>query len=783
MLAPILLTLALGQSANWEVNSFNTLFWNGKPYIPVGATITGTQENVEAAIAAGIKDLVVEMPVQQDWAPVVSQLEKADVNYFVSINSLAPAAEVAAIDPESFRIPDLRGVFKFSLNIPGVEQARVVLASETTGNVRSDEVIKAVNGKVTVQNDTNLTEEHVLIVYPVLKDQSIPDLWEGFDAHRDQLLSTIRSAGFGSHFRGLINPMGRVTNFLEKDSTSVPTSSYFRMELQEYLERKYGTFDKVNEGWSLSVNGYQSIDELCQLVPLWTNSRGVEYLWDLKSGRKIRCEAGRSDIWADIRTVLATTTERRYTRLIEAIQAEVNVPVIQDWAGWGGPYEQVGVPVSGVGYQGAITSRINGIDQLVLPASSTLRRLSPTVCLATGLTFSTGEGMASPWEIVEASQSFGVRGWFFRANTPEEFAAIKAASKGKDDLRALETWKTTALYYPISARNPASPTRLPGGLWWIPSPASGERIDFGEGIEGYRYSDGALNFVALWSTGSARRVKFKVRDPKTFEAVCIDGTDLEIKAEKDHVEMYVPTVPCLVFDVNDVPVPIDSFNITAAMSDILISRFGRIVDVSGNQKYELQRIVKGFDRNPAGSFIELRKQWRDLLLLAAPYKWIEAEKSVDTNFSNVQEILGSSDRKALVLDSRMTNMVSQFYSRYILKAVGSGEVDLWIAGRIPASMLPGVTVNVAGKTMHITSTPINYYGDRMAWYKVGRIPVVAGEQVITISTPGSTGGEIILDTLMATPDQNFQPEGPHPPVRWLLDLLGKPEEEPPQSDR
>lgn len=766
------------QSPSWEVSAQNSLTVQGRPYIPVGLRIDGSLRSIREAEEAGVMDVLVEMPlVGRDWKETIAALESRGMRYMVTVSTPAPTAETIAVEPESYRLPGLIGTVKLNLNLPEVKRAYAVLASESTGTVRWEGMLESVAGKITYETDRDLVANHVLILYPLTQSSEVPDFWEQFDLFRDRLLQNLRENPFGPGYRGMVNPFGQVTAFMPAQAQFIPASPFFRMELQAYLKQKYGSLQTATTAWGVSVSGIQSIDDLAHVTPMWSESRGIPRALDWKRGDSMTVEVDNSAMWSDYRQVMFSSAVRRYKRLAESVRQLTNGPVVQDWYGWAGPYENAEVGLDGVGYQTAATSLITTLDAAARPLSTILRADRPQVLLATNLTLQTEESSPKVNTIVDATRRIGVRGWYFQAQTPEQKTEVGQIARLLATDESLPLQKPRALFFPEAALNPAVIAEVTPGVWWLPAPGAGRFLDFGEGVEGYQYEEPGQRFIALWSVGDPRIVKFRMTDPQTVQFQPVDGTILDIRRRRNEVEFNLPVRPVIIPNPAEIPVPMASYEITTAMVDSLLLRFGSRIDVAGTARYEVNLAINAFQRNPGAAFLDIRRQWRELLVKAAPYAWAEAENVQENTFSAAKEVPGASAGRVLLLNAYLSRPDAEHFALFTLNQGIAGAHDVWVAGHIPPSFLPHVRLKVGEAEYPVEPTKLSFYGAGLGWYKVGQIELTGQQDEIRLVCPPGLPGTLMIDALVASPTP-FTPNGSHPPTAWLLQGLGQ---EPPRS--
>lgn len=764
--------LTISQSDAWNVTENNCLTKNGLPYIPVGANIDGTLAAVEEAKQAGITDIVINLKVTDpDWKPVTKSLENAGIRYYIAISDPSPVAKSIAVEPENYRMPDLMGQVNLNLRLTQSSGAFAILAGQDGGTIRWSGYLPAVNNVIQYRYAGNLIVPHVLVLYPELNTSELPDFWEAFDLHRDKLLTKLKSSELGPNYQGLIDPFGKTSEYMTNSAQSIPDSDFFRMELEAYLQQKYGSVSIASSAWGLSASRIQTLSDLTYIIPLWSEFRGIEYAWNRKSNELVNVDRAQTSIWTDIRTVMFSSSIRRYQRLTTNIRQITGKSVIQNWSGWGGPYEHSSIQLEGIGVQARPKSLIEFTGSIARPLSSARRSPRPVATIATKIELAPESGPRVN-ELVANSQNIGVRGWYFAAKSRAQLEEIAQVSRLLETDKSLSEAKPRVLYYPEAAHNPATITQVAPGTWWIPAPGSGSILDFGEGIEGYQYNEQNQNVIAIWATTSPVLVKFRGLNIKELQFESTDGTEVQTKLRKNEIEVLVPTRPILIRNPGEIPVPFSTFELTSAMIEALIARYGSRIDIAGTAHYEAVNTIRAFDASPTASFFTLRKQWRDLAIAAAPYNWIEAERSPENTFSTIKTIPGASDSKTLALSAKVFRNDAEHHASYILSRVEPSQEDVWISGKIPASIAPYVKFKIGGKSIPIPPTEYSFYGAGLAWYHIGRLDIPAGETKISITCPPGFNETLLLDSLVFSPN-DFVPSGSKQPMAWLLQFLGQ----------
>ncbi len=757
-LSVVLFSQAQTKPSSWVVNPNNALIWNGKPYLPVGAAIEGTVDQIEKAKTAGLHDVLVRLPIDRDWTVTLDALEAAGLQYLIQINSLAPSARGIVVEPEAYRITGITGPITGSIEVPGAQEALLILVTQRDGSVQLTEKRPVTNGKLALDLDPGSELEHVLLIYPTVLEARIPDYWAGLDQHRDTLLTRLRAMKERPGLRGIVNPLGKVLQFPNPRTQFVPTSPLFQMELEQFLRRKYTTVTTALKSWSITAPDFDSFRPLSRMIPLWSAQRGVPYLYDSVNDRTYKVDSKQSLAWRDIQEVMYSTSDRRYQRLSNSIRAIANVPIIQDWQGWTGPYEGTATSLTGIGIRLGESEATKRTDEASRPASSILRWTKPGWLVVTNAPL--GEQSLSD-QITDLS-SLGVRGWFMEASDDESLKKIAEESDRRANDQGIANWKPTAVFYPEAATNPASPSPLPGGKWWLPAPMDGNRIDLGPLYGAYLYRDGIETVMAIWANEVPRRTKLRASDPKSLSFGNADLLELRPKIGKDWVEITIPTTPMTIRGASDVPIPEDAVLDSRKTMDGLLEQVEKRFGVAAEEKFSYNQATQTMERSPGSGYLDLRRQILGLSYRLSDAIWTEAEGCRNTNWSESRQTSGCSSGAALFLQGRLPSGPLGYYATYEADVRIEGDYQIWVAARISKANLPNLALHLGDQILRAERGPLSIYGQQFAWYYFGSRSLGKGTNPITlrIDSPGYV--DAALDVVLLTP-RPFRPNGVMPP--------------------
>jgi hypothetical protein len=743
----------------WNVNANGALIWGDKPYLPRGLHVSPRNEEIQRAHALGFRDIVIDVSGTTLPANEIAEVEKLGMRYMLSFRGLAPACEGVAVEPQGYRVDGISENRHIEFPIPGATSALVVLAIKKDGSVVQSNRVKIVDGRFVYDVAPVSTMDHVLLVYPIVQNPSALDYWENFDSHRDKTLLEIKRTTFGPGFRGFINPMGKTLTYNTPGSQFVPLSRFFQYELKQYMLNEYRSFEMANKAWSLNSSDLETIDQLCRLVPLWSGSRGIPQLWDPVTDRLYGCNSSKSLVWRDINLVVANAAKRRYLNIVSSIRKIVDVPIVQDWSGWSGPYRDDTTSLVGIGSN--IVGRTNGaiIDSASRAASSNLMLKNRMWQVASELQ---PDPSTSFTTLIEDLTSLGYRGWFLQTQNAALLKQVASFVKDTPEDATAADWAPHPLFYPENAMYPAVPQRLPSGYWWLPSPVSGNRIDLGTAYSAYRYEDGMNRCFVMWSNSKSERVKLYMTNPKAAIFRTIDGTDPDPKVLKDGVEVTIGEYPVLITGIDEIPVPQLALAETISRFDQLLNTAEQLLKNTSEERFFFKDNTSGFTRNPGGSFAMLRLQYWKLNYKLGAFTWNEAELPLESTFSETPIISGCSNNSALSLNVPASTSTSSWFATYKADIRSSQELEIWISAKIPEDQWQYFKLTIGDQVFSIKEPPISYYSSGFGWYRLGVTKLPRSLVQYTIEVMPHDGVDLAIDSILLYPGK-FTPSGSYMP--------------------
>lgn len=759
------LAVALLSSQPWTISAGGALIWGGQPYLPAGLRIEGTVAEVERAHSLGAKEVLVELPASgRGWNEVLEALEQKGMTYVVAIDSMAPMAQGVRIEPENLRITGITETRRVDLALPSGQHALIVTADRRDGSLVTTERVPITEGvlRATVTNNSGL--EMVALIYPQQSSLPYVDFGQRMDRHRDSLVRTLSQIKPGPGLRGILNPLGTIPRYPAAEPQFVPTDPWFRMELESFLRRKYTTVNAALRSWMISGPTFTEFGDLARLVPLWTRSRGVGALWDPKDDSVYPVDQRRSTPWRDLWEAMALVGSQRTARITEMLQRTWNVPILQEWSGWWGPYAGSASPLSGIasGMGGAtIDAQLENVSR----ASATL-----SAWRKPGLQWVTDHVLQAdvPGEIVgQAARdavSLGVRGFYAQTADPAAFGAWQTAVRSALTSASMGS-RPSLVAYPEGSANPASVRMLPGGRWWVPGSGEGDRLDLGPNYAGYRYQGEGRSYFALWSTIGPVRTKIRTNDPAAAIFRTLDGTDPKPKVAKNGIiELDLTSTPLLIEGLDQAPVPVDAFDAVVADLKTFFQIGGNAIPNADQEIVRMGDNMDAFAAAPGEAMREIQRIFARVGTHMSSFLWIEAESTANHSFSEAIQVPGVSNDGVLRLRTEIPSDIAPRTAQWMVRAKVPGLHSLWIAARIPVDQLDTVVAQVGDRVLRISEPALSYYGGGFAWYRLGEFQLNQEPAELLLDVRSRRPSDLDLDAVVLTPG-DFRPDAVRMPIR------------------
>lgn len=762
------LAFQMATAPAWTVGPNLQYQWGGADYLPIGLQCGFDAELISKAKNAGIEDFNIEVPATGSWKAVSDEL--TGKRFFITSTTAMPAATGFTVQPQSYRVNGIRNPQSITLPLPGATKAFVVVALSRDASVISQRTYPVVNGVLKADLRAAKDSDQVALVYPQGESMEMEDLWEKLDERRDIVLRQVRSMGTQPGLRGIINPLGTTPYLAARDDGFVPTNPMFQREFAEFLETKYRNLATLVKAWQLrgiDADFTGKIDEKGQiiesgnsdrnafifaakLIPLWNGTRGVNLMLNPAKDSTLLVEQRKSSYWRDLAECISTARARRIHRIMRSLRRESTVPILQEWTGWSWFFEAPDSELSGLTVKLAKLNPSGILSSLSGVLSSSLRTRRPAPLLVTDLAPTTENLQPT---VLDELTGLGVRGVFLRANSAEEFNLIRAAKPLVAENRPM------GFFFPQNAMNPATPRKLAGNYWSLPSPADGNRIDLGPEIKCYAINNSSGMSFVMWSERAPVRLEYRFPEAKSALIRGLNNTVPEITPSKTGIYMTLDTTPVVVSGATEPPVPeLELVRMDQTVTQLLEWAESEHRDIT-TEVYDFRQYPELAKTSPYKALQSAQKTFRALASPGVGYSWLEWEKSVDHTFSEVVSDAGCSNGGYLAVRTPFGEQTGRIHAAINVTQRSGSALDVWVAARIPnPSDRARLQFRIGGQIMRITGEPVNQYGSGFGWYNLGTTRLPSTKSEFRVEFMGVTSTDVALDALLFTP-QPITPNG------------------------
>jgi hypothetical protein len=540
-----------GQVRVWNISGHHVLNWDGSPYVPAGvvfysryASIDQTDENwrsdvdsLERLKSNGVTDLLLAAGGPISWTPssawqkLLDHLDSNDFTYGIDFSD-GPTEGVSGmiVRPSRYRLPNISTDGDYSFGARDAHGGVFILSTPRDGSIIRSGPLKVDGGRMVASVTAGRGTGYILIAYPEVDlsgmEDSLPDVWSGFDDYRDRLLTFLSDVRPGSGLRFLLNPMSGNFGLTGEFENLVPASPAFQLEFEAWLAGKYKTVGSLCVAWGLAAQRITTFGEASRLLPLWYDGKGSPAAYNMATGATHPVDVGTSAMWDDILHFRDTSIQYYMNTIAGILKREfADVPVVYRARSFQrvyanarqqGGFDGLAAVARGVGEHLALGEAAWALalaeesDCTMWLISSSVRppeRNYPSkAAMHVDLEFLREVGMKGlyvsgvqvPLELREGADLLG---------TPEQFEWLKEFG----GLMVQQSdFKPVVVSYPQQADTGATLSRLADGVWWLPTNRVGESLSLGGNVIGYTLRD--QNAASLWTAdGSPAKVTFSLR--------------------------------------------------------------------------------------------------------------------------------------------------------------------------------------------------------------------------------------------------------------------------------
>ncbi|MBC8137903.1 MAG: hypothetical protein H8F28_18645, partial [Fibrella sp.] len=749
-----------GAVHRWYVNAAHTLVWDDKPFVPVGGmfqakswSAAATDADYDSDVAAlnllkthGVTDIYVQ-PAQggittvkrENLQRLVDYLDANGFMYGVSLND-GPREPLIGyvVRPGAFRqvVPSGGGNLRFT--IPDSVSGVYFVVGTSGGDIREQ-------GEATLDGDTlrvsakassdssgnDSSRQTVALLVPervytpgnaaVGGDLGMRNLWDGFDAYRDTVITAFSGVRFGKGFRFLCDPLPTNTALTDTFSRFIPSSDAFRAEWASYIGKKYRNMPNLITSWGIMDPTIASFEEAAKLIPLWSGGKGVSHFYHTGTKGLLRAQSVRSEFWADLAAFKAESVRGYMNDLAVTLKRTVaDVPVVYRNGSGGGWNELFASLPPTHGFDGmGIVAYGRGSDLATRSAAYTFAQASespktvwlPVLGTADSPYLGGGKEGVGYDSKVSLTGSFdwlresGAKGLFVtgvRVAAPSRTAFdLSTVPEQLDWLRDYATILDTtgmrtrlessgasqapsAVFYPRRELPGLSPTLLStGGGWWLPTSRAGQFYYFGVTGRAYGIEEpGAGMVYYLWNPTETRRISINVPKTATSDKSASRvawSANAQGELKKQTLFLTIGPEPIRVLNYPIIPVPQEAYPEARAEAELLI-KAAKTAKAEDAGRYAMNlNSIRYFKENPYPGLSETLAYLEELRADRRRYYWQDAEIPTGGahSFDEASEKPGASGGRVLRVDARPDNAPAT--AQYNINLGGDSSRDVWVA--------------------------------------------------------------------------------------------------------
>jgi hypothetical protein len=740
-----------------------------EPKPTLGVAIDYAPENFSETLtrlkAQGVEEVVIrltELPAPERWDALVQAVENSELRWRVWLTNL-PRADGWQVAPERYRIagnPD--GVY--TIQIPDATRTLLAVSPRETPFLRLQTTLELSNGRaITAIGDT---AESVLLLYP-LRRRALPDLWDGWDAYRDALLSLLQRRAPKTNFQGWIAQ----SEWDVLSLSAFPTSPLAQAEWLAFLKTRYPDLTELERAWDVSVK-LERHEQAARLIPLWREGRGLPILIALDGSVKPQeLDSNRSRFWDDwqaflmerwrgllsgLRRALRTHTPNAEFLVLQPAPNPAELPTPEAFTdpqlptGWLLPAAQRDA------WRTHLLLETQRRERLGAPLQTVILEWSGDDAERASLFQTFARGMA----IERVYWLVGSQG------LPEGAWQALRQTDALPDAPALQP-------FPIALWGLTQIRQYRSG-WWLPSEQPDlQPLLWGFEIHGFQRgtevrtldAQGNLQItrqleLCLWLDEGEREIALRRFDRAPLTAFDLNGEPVRLDIRGDIVRLRVGTVPVRIRGFQSEPVCETSVEQWLARVGELMKRGNPTGQDAAVLKFNFDNALSVYRRNPAQGFSLVRTNWFEFERAYQPYRWIEAESARQHEFGTVRRDRAMSGGATLWLGALMP--VEGVSATYSLALRETQNYTIWLAVRgVPTGTVEWQILQPAdaeakplaeGVALLSAERAVSRYADQCLWIPLGSAPLKGGDYQLRL---------------------RWKPESAHPPhyAEWDVILV------------
>jgi hypothetical protein len=827
-----------GRTHAWSVTSARALVWDGQPFVPVGGTFAPhylaegqTEANWERDAAAlgilkskGVLDVLidpvltaVDVPAAA-WQRLIDHLDANGFRYGVLFGAgITTPLTGTVVKPSKYRQDDIRDGQGITWRDSDADLLRYYFVDAQDGTqVLHEGQARIRDGETTIPPNERFGNGTVGLFFPhkrlkAAAQGGLADIWSGYDAYRDRMLSTFSEVKFGPGLRFFLDPIGHPISLMGDDTDYiVPDSPAFRLEWEAWLTQHYFSLDDLMNAWGLQERLIKSYSQAARMIPLSSNNRGISFMLDPDTGKRMETRGGSASFWANLRDCRDGSLSFYMNATADLLKREVaNVPVVytrtHNHRIFTNQERGTGFDGLGMAAYGRGSALITGGAESVISQADASSR--PMWCLVTESADTAGPakdtlGIPSKQALFydfDWLRNVGAKGFYVRGfqvlpeqafpnyqilKAPEQLGWVKEyADKLGRGLSVADVRANTLLYPECAAGYVRSGPIGSGSVLWMPSLAEGKPLLWGNSYAGYTIKLPEGEQTVIWSLRGPRLTHIIVGDPRPVKITTPDGIPLQTgkpDLKRKAVEMVVPETPIVIRGNENEVFPAEAAEDAIGLLKGLVAQAetAKLPDAF-SFRLKSDRAVNMYKlRDPRMAYAMAADAINGIVPSVQPYTWQEAERADSHSFSEIVPNPAASGEAYLTLNATARPGVAGYGAEYKFSVPADDSYAVWVACSPPGPQTSPFAWLVDTEQSHLSAEASvvgsAYLGNQFVWMNLGKAYLKKGAHTFTlrVTEPASNGTwQFSLDTILIT-RQAFTPSGTTRPS--LLDSVQVP---------
>ena len=342
----------------WYVNHFNTLIWEGKPYIPFGYMFVGsnyspadnnmtkpltTYEGIleEILVMQGVNSLgITEM---ENTSKIEAFMEEIGMTYgthagvgnVIYWQKYPMQAYLVKNGKHFMDLKEKESEYKFTDLRGEIVKGIYTFIYDITAQkpISVDYVENTDTIKVSVPDFDESHQYRAFFTAELIGGHALHDYWSAWDDRMQLAKDILDKKIFPDCIRYAIDPFENEEGFFfNNDPYKLPTSQAYIDKIESYLKDKYINIENLSEAWKVVTGSLLSFRDAASLVPLQVIDDKA-FVYSLSSKEIITLNAKESVYWYDVINGRDTSLRDLHTEYCNWFKTYCDVPIISKRVG------------------------------------------------------------------------------------------------------------------------------------------------------------------------------------------------------------------------------------------------------------------------------------------------------------------------------------------------------------------------------------------------------------------------------------------------------------------